>query len=298
MQTPAGPEPRKPRKKPRKPRKKPRKPQLNLEVRERLELSPGMIRVVCRILNHEDYRDIPAPEKYVKLVFFSPETLRASPDGELPDYHSVRETAAPEQLPVTRHMTLRHYDPELGEVWIDVALHGTEGFAGPWAVTARPGDRLVAVGPGGKWVPDPDASWTLLAGDDAAVPAVLANLERLPASASGEVILEVQDPAHEHDLGNVAVPEGVVVRWVHRASQRGEERALVAAVADAAWPEDLTGVQVFVHGEREAMKTVRAHLFDVRGLERSRVSLSGYWAAGRTEDLFQAEKKLPVGKIM
>lgn len=275
----------------------PRKPQLNLEVRERLELSPGMVRVVCRILNHEDYRDVPAPEKYVKLVFFSPATLRTVLDGELPDYWSARETAAPEDLPVTRHMTLRRYDPERAEVWIDVALHGAEGFAGPWAAAAAPGDRLVALGPGGKWVPDPAATWTLLAGDEAAIPAVLANLEQLPAHAAGEVILEVEDPAHEHDLGDVVIPANTTVRWVHRASQR-DERALVAAVADAAWPGDLGGVQVFVHGEREAMKAVRRELFDARRLERSQVSLSGYWAAGRTEDLFQAEKKLPVGKVL
>ncbi|WP_031272842.1 SIP domain-containing protein [Kocuria atrinae] len=72
----------------------------------------------------------------------------------------------------------------------------------------------------------------------------------------------------------------------------------MTAIAQAEWPANLNGVQVFVHGEREAMKEVRKELFDRRSLDRSQVSLSGYWAAGRTEDLFQAEKKLPVGKIL
>ena len=27
------------------------------------------------------------------------------------------------------------------------------------------------------------------------------------------------------------------------------------------------------------------------------LSLSGYWAAGRTEDVFQAEKRQPIGQI-
>lgn len=278
--------------------RKPRKPQLNLEVVERRELSPGMVRVVCSILNHEDYQDIVPPEKYVKLVFFSDTTLAETPEVEFPDYWSVRDTAAPDDLPVTRHMTLRRYDAAAGTLWIDVALHGTEGHAGPWAATAKPGDRLVAVGPGGKWVPDPNASWTLLAGDEAAIPAVLANVEALLENAKGLAILEVQDPAHQHDLTDVVVPPGVEVRWVHRASQQQGERALVAAIAQAEWPSDLSGAQVFVHGEREAMKEVRKELFDRRNLERSQVSLSGYWAAGRTEDLFQAEKKLPVGKIL
>ena len=278
--------------------RKPRKPQLNLEVTDRQELSPGMVRVVCRILNHDDYTDIAPPEKYVKLVFFSEATLAQTPAGEFPDYWAARDTAAPEDLPVTRHMTLRRYDAAAGTVWIDVALHGTEGHAGPWAATAKPGDRLVAVGPGGKWEPDPEASWTMLAGDEAAIPAVLANIEALPATARGLAILEVQDPSHRHDLGEVAVPQGVDIHWVYRSSQQQGERALVSAVAHAEWPEDLSSVQVFIHGEREAMKAVRKELFDRRSLDRSQVSLSGYWAAGRTEDLFQAEKKLPVGKIL
>jgi NADPH-dependent ferric siderophore reductase len=45
------------------------------------------------------------------------------------------------------------------------------------------------------------------------------------------------------------------------------------------------------------MKGLREVLFRERGLERSQVSLSGYWAKGRVEDDFQAEKKLPIGKI-
>ena len=46
------------------------------------------------------------------------------------------------------------------------------------------------------------------------------------------------------------------------------------------------------------MKALRDVLFKQRGLERSQVSLSGYWAQGRTEDYFQAEKKQPIGKIL
>ncbi|MDO4919288.1 siderophore-interacting protein [Kocuria sp.] len=274
-----------------------RKPQLDLTVLERIQLSPAMVRVVCRIENPEDFRDVPAPEKYVKLLFFPPAVADSAPGG-FPDYWAVREAAAPQDQPVSRHMTLRRVDTDTATVWIDVALHGAAGFAGPWAGAAAPGNRIVALGPGGTWVPDPEATWTLLAGDDAAVPAVLANLEALPASARGEVVLEVADAAHELDLGGVAVPEGMRVRWVHRATQAPGERALVTALAGAAWPEDVSGVQVFVHGEREAMKAARRELFEVRGLERSQVSLSGYWAQGRTEDMFQAEKKLPVGKII
>ena len=46
------------------------------------------------------------------------------------------------------------------------------------------------------------------------------------------------------------------------------------------------------------MKQLRDLLFKQRGLDRAQVSLSGYWAYGRTEDYFQAEKKQPIGKIL
>ncbi|BAS07437.1 uncharacterized protein Mb2919c [Arthrobacter sp. Hiyo4] len=84
--------------------------------------------------------------------------------------------------------------------------------------------------------------------------------------------------------------------WLRRhGAPAGAGDLLVSAVADAEWP---TGrVDVFAHGERGYMKRLRDVLFVQRGLERSQVSLSGYWAQGRVEDDFQAEKKLPVGKI-
>ena len=169
-----------------------RKPQINLSVLERTRLAPAMVRVVCRIDNPEDFRDVAPPEKYVKLLFFSPQTLAATAPGELPDYWAVRESAPPHEQPVSRHMTLRRVDLSTATLWIDVALHGGEGHAGPWAASARPGDRIVALGPGGKWVPDPAATWSILAGDDAAVPAVLANLEALPGTALS--LIHISEP--------------------------------------------------------------------------------------------------------
>nr|WP_257911033.1 hypothetical protein [Janibacter limosus] len=34
-----------------------------------------------------------------------------------------------------------------------------------------------------------------------------------------------------------------------------------------------------------------------REVPRAAISISGYWARGRTEDAFRAEKKTPIGKI-
>lgn len=264
--------------------------QLNLTVVSRTELSPAMVRVVTRLEQPEHFADIEPPEKYVKLVFF-PAELDLGPH---PDYWALRETLPAAQQPVTRHMTLRRVDAERGELWIDVVRHGDEGYAGPWAAAAQPGDTIVALGPGGRWIPDPDASWTLLAADDPAIPAALANLEALPAGARGEIHLEVESPHHRIE---VEVPAGFTLHWSYRQDAADGERPLVASVARADWPTDPAGVQVFAHGERETMKALRPVLYTTHGLARRQVSLSGYWAHGRTEDVFQAEKRQPIGQI-
>lgn len=269
---------------------KPPKAQIDLTVMQRLELSPSMVRIVASIGDPSSFRDIEPPEKYCKLVFFDPELGL----GDHPDYWSLRETLPREHLPVTRHMTLRHVDLEAGQLWIDVALHGDSGWAGPWAAGAQPGDTIVAVGPGGKWIPDPQASWSLMLGDEAAIPAVLANVEAMPEDARGEILLEVQDADHHLDI---QVPSGWSLRWIHRAEAPAGFPALVEAARTAQWPGTTDGIQVFAHGEREAMKALRPVLFEEHGLDRAQVSLSGYWARGRDEDAFQAEKKTPVGKV-
>ena len=70
---------------------------------------------------------------------------------------------------------------------------------------------------------------------------------------------------------------------------------LVAAVE--ALPVPTGAVEVFAHGEREAMKQLRRILQTEWGLDRRNMSLSAYWAYGRTEDRFQSEKREPVGRI-
>ena len=53
---------------------------------------------------------------------------------------------------------------------------------------------------------------------------------------------------------------------------------------------------VFAHRERESMKAVRAAL-KARLRDGDQLSLSGYWASGRTEDVLKAEKRQPIGQI-
>lgn len=265
------------------------RPQVNLTVLRREQLSPHMVRIVAGGPGFEGYVNNDFVDRYVKIAFPQPGIAYPEPL----DLWTVRETMPREQWPHTRTYTVRWVDEMAGELAIDFVIHGDDGLAGPWAAAAQPGDGLVITGPGGGYNPDPAADWYLFAGDESALPAISAVIESLPRHARGLAFLEVDNDA---DIQAIAAPDGVELRWLlRRGAPAGTSEALVGAVRDAAWPEGR--VQVFAHGERGYMKGLRNVFYAQRGLDRAQVSLSGYWAQGRVEDDFQAEKKLPIGKI-
>ncbi|MBD5786040.1 siderophore-interacting protein [Cellulosimicrobium terreum] len=264
------------------------RPQIVLEVLETSWLAPHMVRIVAGGPGFADFTGNESTDKYVKIFFARPELGLEPPY----DVAALRETLAPQDLPVTRTYTVRWVDEEAQRLAIDFVVHGDEGLAGPWAATAQPGDRLVLTGPGGMYAPDPATDWHLLAGDDAAIPAIAAALEAMGPDAVGLAFVEV---GTEADVQPLAAPPGIDVTWLFRGdAPAGTTTLLPDAVHAARWPEGR--VQVFAHGEREAMKALR-RVFTEREVPRTDLSLSGYWAYGRAEDRFQAEKREPIGQI-
>lgn len=265
------------------------RPQVNLTVLRREQLSPHMVRIVAGGPGFSDYANNEYVDRYVKIVFPQPGV-----DYQLPlDLWAIRETMPREQWPHTRTYTIRWVDLEAQELAIDFVVHGDEGLAGPWAASAEPGDSLAFTGPGGAYNPALGADWYLFAGDDAAIPAIAASIEALASDARGIAVMEVDSEA---DILPISAPPGVELQWLfRRGAPAGSSDLLLEALGNTEW---LPGrVDVFAHGERGYMKGLREIFFVQRGLERSQVSLSGYWAQGRVEEVFQAEKKLPVGQI-
>src|SRR3954470_16814432 len=246
------------------------------------QLTPHMIRVVVggeglRAITAGDYTD-----HYVKVLFRRPGVTYPEPF----DQGVIRETMPPEQWPVVRTYTVRRWLPEIPEMWLDFVGHGGEGIAGPWAASARPGDEILFMGPGGGYAPSPDAGWHLLAGDESALPAIGAALERLPAGARALAFVEVAGP--EEEQTDLVLRDGVSLTWVHRGDAAPGE-ALVAAVRAAALPEG-TG-HLFVHGEAGAVRELRRHLRETHGLPRELTSISGYWRRGDPEDRCRATRR-------
>jgi NADPH-dependent ferric siderophore reductase len=265
------------------------RPQIVLEVLERIQLTPHLVRIVAGGPGFSAVEDNGFTDAYTKMLFPHPETDLTPPY----DMAALREELAPELMPAMRTYTIRRFDMEREQLWIDFVVHGEQGVAGPWADSARPGDPVVLGGIGGGYAPDPEARWHLLAGDESAVPAISSALEQMDRDAVGVALLEVDGEA---DHLEIDAPEGVEVRWLHRDGQEpGTSSLLIDAVRAVEWRGD--GVRVFAHGERGAMKLLRPYFTDTRGLDRSQLSLSAYWAHGRVEDAFQSEKREAIGQI-
>lgn len=271
------------------PARRPRRPQIVLEVLERVQLSPHLVRIIAGGPGISAIEDTGRTDAYSKMLFPHPETSLTPPY----DLEALRAELPIERMPSIRTYTVRRFDLDNDRIWIDFVTHGDAGVAGPWADRAQPGDAVVLMGIGGLYAPDPTADWHLLAGDDSALPAIASALEAMPRDAQGVALIEVGD---ERDHLELDAPDGIEVRWLHRGEREpGTTTLLVDAVRETPWRAGT--VQVFVHGERGAMKALRPYFTDERGVDRSQLSLSAYWAHGRIEDTFQAEKREPIGEI-
>ncbi len=247
-------------------------------VLETERLSPHMVRVVVGGEDLEGFGVGEFSDHYVKLHIPPPGAGYRAPF----DTEEVKAAHPREHWPRVRTYTVREWDAERLRLTIDFVVHGDEGVAGPWALSARPGDILQLMGPGGGYTPSPDADWHLLVGDLAVIPAIAASLERIPAGAPVHVVIEVPDPEDEVAL---ATPGDLRLTWLHGD---GTGDTLVPAVRDLEFPAG--SVHAFVHGEAAVVREIRRHLVLDRGIQREALSASGYWKRDSDDEAWRAQK--------
>ncbi|MEU3775000.1 siderophore-interacting protein [Streptomyces sp. NPDC032472] len=243
-------------------------------------LTPHMVRVVLGGAGLARFDAGAFTDHYIKLLFPPEGVTYPSPW----DLDRIRAQYPRSAWPRQRAYTVRTWDPAHLELTIDFVVHGDEGLAGPWAARAQPGELVRFLGPGGAYAPDPAAGWHLLAGDDSALPAIAAAMERMPAGAVVHALVEVEGPEDEQ---RIATPDGIVPVWLHRGDRPVGE-ALVEAVTSMEFPS--REVHAFVHGEAGFVKELRRHLRLERGIPKEHLSISGYWRLGETDEGWRAIK--------
>jgi NADPH-dependent ferric siderophore reductase len=178
--------------------------------------------------------------------------------------------------PKSRAYTPRRWDAASNELDVDFVIHG-EGPASAWAASAKAGDTAVVSGqPSGAYLPETDADWYFVLGDEAALPAIATLVEALAASMRVHAFIEVIDAGEEQALTSDAQLE---VTWLHRGEEKTlPGRLLVTAMREATLPEG--DGRVWVSAEASIMRDLRRNLLEDRGLERSMIRTQGYWKDG------------------
>jgi len=223
-----------------------------------------MVRIVLGGADLADLQSGEYTDEYVKLLFARPELDR----------------------PAMRSITVRHWDSRAGDLTIDVVDHGPGGLAGPWAVAAQPGDEIGIRGPGGGYTPNAEVDWHLMIGDESALPAIAASLERVSGGVPAYAFIEVADKSEEQPL---ETPGELSVVWVHRDKAPSGPGTALVEIVRGSWLPSGTG-QAFLHGEAGMVKELRHHLRFERGIARELLSVSGYWRRGTTDEGWRAQK--------
>lgn len=202
--------------------------------------------------------------------------LAGFPDDQESAYIKLLLPQDDSDTPVMRTYTVRKQRADAIDV--DFALHDAPGPASSWAVTARPGDRILIGGPGPKKLLNPEADWFLLAGDMTALPAISVNLSLLPDDARGYAVLEVMT---SDDIQPLTCPPGIELIWVVNPEPGADHHPLLEQVEQLAWHEGQPAV--WAACEFSSMRALRRYFKQQRQLPKSHLYISSYWKVGSSE---------------
>jgi NADPH-dependent ferric siderophore reductase len=216
-------------------------------------------------------------DQRIKLFLPRPDQERPPvPTG--PNWYDEYRRMADDVRPPMRTYTLRGLRPD--ELDVDFALHGDIGPASAWAGRATPGDRVAILAPdarhspitGYEYQPSADTDWELIAGDDAALPAIAGIVEALPEGRRALVFVEVDSLAEMMPMETVG---DVTITWLPRGARSG---LLRTAIENTTFP---TGrPYAWLAAESRTATGLRRHLVNERGVEKESVYFSGYWLLG------------------
>jgi NADPH-dependent ferric siderophore reductase len=153
-------------------------------------------------------------------------------------------------------------------VYLDVFVHG-DGVGAAWATSCRPGDRVSAIGPRGKFVFDSGADWYLFLGDETSIPGIRAMM--MATDAPARVAVEVDHPA---DWQQLSLTNRSATQWIWLPRD---------AKADVIRSLNMPGLgrgAAYISGEASRVHAWRTAL-ERYGFDSSLVSHKAYWGLGR-----------------
>lgn len=281
-----------------------------IEVVDVQRLTPHMTRIT---FGGEDlaasFAEIPTtePDQQMKLYFprpgqTQPRLPEPDAEGDFMRWYAAYGAIPEPQRPWMRSFTIRRFHPDEGLVDVDFVLHDDAGPAARWARSARPGDTLGMFGPSGTFARATPlsasitaANWMLLAGDETALPAIGTLVEWLPSGTRVVAYVEVRDATEEQRFETRG---DLTLHWLHRGEvPPGHTTLLLDAIRGAEFPPG--SVFAWFAGESGAVRSLRRHLVDERGVDKRAIEFSGYWRlrltqddAPTTEDLAEAQERL------
>ena len=224
------------------PRQRP--PRRTVAVHSVTQLTPRLRRIV--VTGELENWDPSRPGAHFKVFV---------PDGESED-------------PAMRTYTVRRFQP--GALTIDFADH-SDGPATGWSKSAQQGAEFQISGMAKSgFVPTPESEWCVFLADHAALPAVAAILESLPAGLRTQVVIELQDPQDALALESDAELE---IRWLTESGAPCEQ--LVAAARELTLPAG--SGEVWVGCEAASMRQIRSHLLGTLQLGPRALHTRAYW---------------------
>ncbi|MEW2129401.1 siderophore-interacting protein [Streptomyces sp. NPDC005435] len=249
-----------------------------VEVVRTVDITPGMRRVT---LSGEQLRAFTTAAGFARPAFesngFDDDLGLYFPypgqrDPVLPVQGEAKLTVPKDPRPLSRAYTVRRWDPEAGELDVDFVRHGV-GAGTTWACRTRPGDRIHLSGPSTSKAFPVGADWWLVAGDDTALPAIGRLLDELPSDARAQVFIEIAEEAHRQELRELP---GVDVTWLIRpGATAGTVSLLTEAVRSVQWWSGQAFV--WLAGEHTAVRDIRRHLVEDRGVPKEDIDFAGYW---------------------
>jgi NADPH-dependent ferric siderophore reductase len=115
--------------------------------------------------------------------------------------------------------------------------------------------------------------WYVLAGDETAIPSIGRRLEGLAAGTPVVAVIEVAGASEEQPLPTEA---DLQLTWLHRANVAPDDTGQLARTLATLHLPDGAGF-TWAAGEANAMRAVRRHWIDERGIPDSRMRVTGYW---------------------